>query len=228
MLMSRFRDKVGRGIKTTETMVGVSGSFRRNALVLTAGTLTAQALPLLLYPIFTRIYEPAAFGVFATISLFSMIAALLASGAYESAVLIAPSRRVSAQIVGYALMRSSIVLAVILAAVLLAGDAVLRLGVDRAVHRWLPLVPFVAAAGVVYNCYSEWCVRHQYFGELSRLRIWQTSAIAVARLILGVTTPLINGFVLGDAVGKAASAIRSGAMLWSRDRPYFLIHTMPT
>lgn len=207
-------------------MVGGAGSFRRNALVLTTGTLTAQALPLVLYPVFTRMYAPAEFGVFATVSLFATIAAIIASGAYEQAILIARSRRVAAHLAAYALLRSTIVLTALLVLLIPLGGVVERVGVDRAVVPWLPIVPLVAAAVVAYNCYSEWCVRNQYFAELSRVRIWQTSSIAAARLGLGMLVPSINGFVAGDVLGKVASAGRCGVMLWARDRPYFHIHTM--
>jgi O-antigen/teichoic acid export membrane protein len=106
------------------------------------------------------------------------------------------------------------------------GGMMVRLGLDPAVLPWLPVVPIIAAAATVYSCYSEWCVRNRYFSELSRVRIWQTSAIAAARLGLGVLTPAINGFIAGDALGKAASVARCGVMLWRRDRPYLLIHTV--
>ena len=207
-------------------MVGGEGSFRRNALVLTGGTLTAQVLPLALYPIFTRIYAPAEFGVFATLSLFATIAAILASGTYEQAILIARSRREAAHIVAYSLLRSTLVLTVLLALSVPIGDVMGRVGVDPAVVSWLPAIPLAAAALVVYSCYSEWCVRSQYFGELSRVRIWQTSGIAAARLGMGMLVPAINGFVAGDVLGKVASAGRCGVMLWTRDRPYFHIHTV--
>lgn len=222
-----LRDGIAQRIRSASAIVGPAGSFRRNALVLTTGTFTAQALPLILYPVFTRIYEPAEFGVFATISLFTTVAAIVASGAYETAILIAPSRRIAAHLVAYALLRSMVVLLALLLLTVAAGPFILaRMGVDAAVFPWLAVVPFIAAATVAYNCYSEWSVRHRHFGDLSRLRIWQTSAIALARLGFGVLTPSINGFVAGDAVGKAAAAARTGAMLWRRNRPYFHIHTL--
>jgi len=205
---------------------GEKGSFRRNTLVLTLGTLAAQALPLALYPVFTRIYDPEEFGVFATLSLFATIAALMASGAYEHAILIAQTRRMAAHIIAYALLRSSIVLVALLGLVLPFGTLLKRIGVDSAVVAWLPTIPLAAAALVVYALYSEWCVRSRYFGELSHARIWQTSAIAVCRLGLGLLWPAANGFVAGDVVGKVSSAGRCGAMLWSRDRAYFHIHTL--
>lgn len=207
-------------------MLGVEGSFRRNALVLTAGTFTAQVMPLVLYPVFTRIYTPEQFGVFATVSFFVTIAAMLATGAYEQTILIARSRHVAAHIVAYSLWRSTIVLAVLLVLSLPLGDVLVRMGMDGAVVPWLPIVPVIAAAAVIYNCYSEWCVRNRYFGDLSRLRIWQTSSIAAARLGLGILVPSVNGFILGDLLGKAASASRSGVMLWIHDRPYLHIHTV--
>jgi O-antigen/teichoic acid export membrane protein len=207
-------------------VIGNAGSFRRNALVLTGGTLVAQGLPLILYPVFTRMYVPAEFGVFATVSLLASVAAILASGTYEQAILIARSRRVAAHVAAYALYRSAIVLAVLLVSSIPVAAVSLRLGVDAAVVRWLPAVPLVAAALVLYNGYTEWCVRSRFFGELSRVRIWQTSAIAAARLALGALAPAINGFVAGDVVGKLVSAGRCGRMLRKRDAPYLYIHTL--
>jgi O-antigen/teichoic acid export membrane protein len=215
-----------RGLGIPLTLVGRAGSFRRNALVLTGGTFAAQALPLLLYPVFTRLYSPVEFGVFATISMFGTIAAILASGGYEHTILIARSRRVAAHLAAYSLLRSSVLLGTLMLMILPLPGVLPRLGVDPAIAPWVPIVPLIAAAAVIYNCYSEWCVRSQYFGELSKVRIWQTSVIQVARLALGVLTPAINGFVAGDALGKAASGVRCGQMLWRRDRPYLLIHSV--
>lgn len=210
-------------------VLGRAGSFRRNALLLTGGTLTAQVLPLVLYPVFTRMYSPAQFGIFATVSFYATVAALLASGGYEQAILIARSRREAAHVAVYSLLRSAILLAAlyvpVLLLVILDGTAA-GLGLDAAVVRWLPIVPVVAAALVVYSCYSEWCVRNQYFVELSSLRIWQTSAIAAARLGIGLLASSINGFVAGDATGKVVSAVRSLWMVRARDRPYLHIHTV--
>jgi O-antigen/teichoic acid export membrane protein len=207
-------------------VAGAEGSFRRNALVLTAGTFTAQALPLLLYPIFTRMFSPVDFGVYATISLLGTIAAILGTGAYEHAILIAGSRRVAAHLAAYSIMRSLAALAILLPVILLLGGVPVRWGLDRAAVPWLPLVPLLAAAVVIYSCYSEWCVRSRYFGELSRVRIWQTSAIAASRLGLGLFIPGLNGIVAGDAIGKGISAGRCAAMFWKRDRAYLHIHTL--
>ncbi|MHB1163468.1 MAG: lipopolysaccharide biosynthesis protein [Minisyncoccota bacterium] len=219
--------KEAAGIRgSARAMLGGAGSFRRDALVLTGGTFAAQALPLLLYPVFTRIYAPADFGVFATISLCATVASLLGSGAFEHAILIARTRRQAAHVAAWALTRSVLVLIGLLAVIVPLGDWAARRGaVDVAVVPWLVLVPLIAAGQVVSNCYGEWCVRNEQFADLSKLRIWQTSSIAAARLGFGLALPSINGVVAGDAVGKTASAFRSAAMVWSRDRPYLHIHT---
>jgi O-antigen/teichoic acid export membrane protein len=170
-------------------------------------------------------FAPSDFGVFATLSLFVTLAALLASGTYESAILIAPSRRIAAQLGAYAIVRSSVLLLALTITVLPLTPVLARLGLDPAVAPWMPVVGLAAAATVAYNCYAEWCVRNQYFSELSRLRIWQTSAIAASRLAFGLALPGANGFVAGDVVGKVASTLRSGLAFWRRDRAYLLIHT---
>lgn len=200
--------------------------------MLTSGTLLAQALPLLLYPVFTRLYQPEQFGIFATLSLFATVAALLASGTYETAVLIARSRREASHLIAYLLARSGAVLAALflVAVVLRWGLPPERvaawLHLDTAVVLWLPSVPLAAAGIVLYAAYAEWCVRSRYFTELSKARIWQTSAIALGRLALAFLTPQINGFVAGDVAGKASSALRCARTAWRLDRAYVFIHTL--
>jgi O-antigen/teichoic acid export membrane protein len=227
-MVAKQRGRTGRKARNAaRTVIGAEGSFRRNTVVLTAGTFTAQALPLVLYPVFTRMYTPVDFGVYATISLLATLLAILATGAYEHTILIARSRRAAAHIAAYSLVRSIGVIALLFGPLFLFGHLLVRWGLDATVLTWLPLVPAIALAVVVYGCYSEWCVRSRYFGELSRVRIWQASAIAASRLGLGAVLPAFNGYVAGDVLGKVVSAARCGAMFWRNDRPYLHIHTLP-
>lgn len=185
----------------------------------------AQVLPLALYPVFTRMFSPEQFGVFATVSLLATLAALLASGLYEGTILIAPSRRVAAHLVGYTLARSGLGLGVLWVVILLILPLGGRLGVDPAIGAWLPAVPPLAASLVVFTVYSEWCVRNSRFGELAAVRVWQASAVAIGRLAAGTLLPMANGLLAGDLVGKAFSSARCAWASWKLDRPYLFVQT---
>ena len=62
--------------------------FSRNVVTLMTGTTIAQAIPIAISPILTRIYTPEDFGVFAVYLSILTIVAVVATGKYELAIML--------------------------------------------------------------------------------------------------------------------------------------------
>jgi len=62
--------------------------FSRNVLTLMTGTTIAQAIPIAISPILTRIYTPKDFGVFVLYMLIASVVAVIATGSYEHAIML--------------------------------------------------------------------------------------------------------------------------------------------
>jgi O-antigen/teichoic acid export membrane protein len=62
--------------------------FSRNVLTLMTGTTIAQAIPIAISPILTRIYTPEDFGMFALFMAIISIFSVIATGRYEQAILV--------------------------------------------------------------------------------------------------------------------------------------------
>ena len=62
--------------------------FSRNVLTLMTGTTIAQAIPIAISPILTRIYTPEDFGVFALYMSIVSIISVVATGGYEMALML--------------------------------------------------------------------------------------------------------------------------------------------
>ncbi len=62
--------------------------FSRNVLTLMTGTTIAQAIPIAISPILTRIYTPEDFGVFALYMSVASLLSTLATGRYELAIML--------------------------------------------------------------------------------------------------------------------------------------------
>ena len=74
--------------------------FTKNTMVLIAGTVVAQAIPLLLHPFLRRIYSAEDFGAMAVfLSLFSMIT-IVAAFRYESTIVLPKNDNEAANILG--------------------------------------------------------------------------------------------------------------------------------
>lgn len=70
------------------TKLKPKSEFSRNVLTLMTGTTIAQAIPIAISPILTRIYTPEDFGVFALYMAIASIVAVVATGRYEMAIML--------------------------------------------------------------------------------------------------------------------------------------------
>lgn len=199
-----------------------SSDFGRNTVTLTFGTVIAQILPILFYPIFGRIYTPEEFGLFATVSAIVPIITILASGMYESAILISDSKQEAANIVGLILIRSVMVVFLTFIIFLFFPNQLNSLLNEPNLSKWLFVIPFAAFFAVIYNTFNEWCVTNKYFTVLSWNKILNTSAISAGKLGFGLYKVFGNGLIIGDIVGKALS---TGSFIYRAlklDKEYFL------
>lgn len=74
--------------------------FTKQVLTLATGTAAAQALTILAAPLLTRLYRPEDYGVFALFGAVVGLAALLASGKYDHAVLFPKEDAAATALVG--------------------------------------------------------------------------------------------------------------------------------
>ena len=73
--------------------------FSRNVMILMSGSILAQAIPLIVAPILTRLYTPEEFGVYALFFSIVSILTIVATARYEMAIMLPKSNRTSMSIV---------------------------------------------------------------------------------------------------------------------------------
>ena len=181
---------------------GPEAEFARSAGLVIFGTFIAQAMPLLFYPIFTRIFSPSDFGTFAIISMISTPLSILASGVYEQAFLVTKSRQGTLHLFLYIILRSLVVLLLVSIFLLALREEIANVFSDPALYMALLFVPFISLGQVIYNCTSEWLVHGKAFKELAINRIIHGGLLSFAKLGFGFTAILNGGLVLGEALGR--------------------------
>ncbi len=197
-------------------------SFAKNALILTVGTVIAQALPFLFYPILGRLYTPLQFGLLTTILAIIPFCTIIATGAYENAILIADSEQEAATLIMMIIRRSLIVSALLGVCFYLFTEPLIELLNEPLLREWIIVPSFAAFATVIYICFNEWSVRKKYFVRLSINKIINTSSIAISKLLAGIFSITSNGLVFGDIFGKALTAIACIYRIIRLDGPVFL------
>jgi O-antigen/teichoic acid export membrane protein len=206
------------------------GGLLRATLTLLAGGAAAQALPLLLGPLLTRLFTPAQFGLYHLFAAVTTNVAVVACARFEFALPLAQDDREADAL-------RALCLRILLAVVLLSAVGALGWWASGAGAwvAWLPLA--VAAAGAV-SLATMWATRAQAFQALATARVLQYGGAAVAQAAAGWAGAGVTGLVAAPivAVVLATLCLRlpwrlrapSGPAwrtLWQRYREFPLLNT---
>lgn len=181
--------------------------FAGNAALLSGASLAGQLITLAVYPVLTRLYSPEAFGVAASVYFLYSVLSVVASGMGESAVLVASSSLRAIAVARWVVQRAIAVLSfslIILVGMVIAG---FFNSVDPALRSVLPLAPLLAGVSVLFSVLSEYAVRERLFRGLASARFVQSSSIVAFRTLIGLSSQLSGGLVLGEVLGKLVSVL---------------------
>ena len=168
----------------------------RATLTLLAGGALAQAVPLLLGPLLTRLYAPEEFGIYHLFAAVAANLAVVACARYEFAL---PLEQASER----AAALRALCLWILLAATLLSA---LGAGVWAAAEHalwplWLPLA--VATAGVVSLATLN-ATRAQRYRSLAAARVAQYGGAAAGQLVAGAAGAGVAGLIAAPIVAALA------------------------
>lgn len=201
--------------------------FVRNVAIMMGGTMIAQAIPILISPLLTRLYTPEELGVFAVYFSLTMFLSVIATGRYDLAIMLPANRNK-----GIALTLLSMALSIVTALaftilVAFAGGWMAR-GMDApTMLPWLWLVGPATVLMASYVSLTYWLNRHGRYGVMSRNRIMQSGLLATAQLGMGAV-PGPVGLILGHFIAQLvttatifrdfwASVCKRSFRMWRRD-----------
>ena len=178
--------------------------FSRNVLTLMTGTIVAQAIPIAISPILTRLYTPEDFGTFALYMSLSSILTVIATGRYELAIMLPTKDSDAIHImILSALITGGISILCLLIVFFFNTDITNLLG-NESISNWLYLLPFSIFISGLYTNLNYWNNRKKAFKRLALNRVWQSGTTATANLAMGWSN-LHNGLILGSFFGQFAA-----------------------
>lgn len=193
-------------------------SYARNVLTLMTGTSLAQAIPIAISPILTRLYSPEEFGRFALCMAVAMIASVLVSGRYELAILLPRHDRDALHIAALAIALSIIISTILLGFVIFYADSIASLLGDTTLAPWLYWVPASTLLLGVYQSLNYWSNRKAQYKRLAISRTVQSGSAALGQLGCGYAGTGAVGLVAGQVAGQVLATGVLARLIWQEDR----------
>lgn len=180
-----------------------SSGLARPALGLVASGVAAQALPLLLGPLLTRLFTPAQFGQFTVFATVAASIGVVACARYDFALPMAAGEADARDLMALCLrvLGLTTVLAVLPAALLFAAG--------QGSH-WL-LLPAAVASYAAVQLLVLWATRAERLHHVSASRVTQYGGASVLQAAGGIMQGGVWALVLGPVVAAMAAAL-----LWLR------------
>jgi len=180
-------------------------SYARNVITLMTGTSIAQAIPIAVSPILTRLYSPQEFGTFALYMAVISIVSVLVTGRYELAILLPKQDRDAINIVALAIGLSFAISAVLFVLVALFNGPMARLLGAPDFVQWLYWVPASTLLLGVYQTLNYWTNRRGQYRRLAVSRTVQSGTASVVQLGGGSIKASALGLIGGQMIGQVLS-----------------------
>lgn len=176
--------------------------FAKNVLTLMTGTTIAQAIPIAVTPILTRIYTPEDFGIFALFLAITAITGAIANAQYEKAIVLPEKDEDALSLLSLSVIISTIFSVLLLVLVLLFKNKFALSFGDEKIGGWLFLVPISTFLIGLFNALSFFNIRKKKFKNVSTSLVTKSTSLTLTQTLLGsiISSPL--GLILGQIVSN--------------------------
>lgn len=182
----------------------MKSDYGRNIITIMTGTSIAQAIPIAISPILTRIYTPEDFGLFAVYMAIASIIGVAASGRYELAIMLPKKDEDAYHIVCLSFLITLTLSLFLLVIVFFTNDYIVEKIGRPDISKWLYLIPFSVFVTGLYNSFNYWSNRNKHYRTIAINRTIQSSTTNITQLVVGYLSSL-NGLVLGALLGQMSA-----------------------
>ncbi len=172
------------------------------------GTTIAQAIPIAISPILTRIYTPEDFGLFALFLAITNIIGSVANGRYELAIMLPEKDEDAINTAALGFIISSILSILILISVILFNEFFVNLIGNEEIGFWLYFVPITVFLLGLWNVLNYYNNRKKNYKDLRNAHIIRSIVLASTHLIIGFMKSGVTGLISGEIFSKLSANSR--------------------
>jgi len=189
-------------------------AYSRNVITLMTGTGLAQAMPIAISPILTRMYKPEDFGIFAMIMAIVYISSVVVTGRYELAIMLPKNDRDAFNLLALALGLTCVVSIFLFVLIFLLNTQIaFLLGIPQLAD-WLFWIPASTLLTGIYSSLNYWSNRKSNYRRLAISRVIQAFSTSLPQLALGFLKASSAGLLSGQLIGQIAASLMLGRLIY--------------
>jgi O-antigen/teichoic acid export membrane protein len=166
------------------------------------GTTIAQAIPIAISPILTRIYTPEDFGVFALFIAVTAIFGTIANGRYELAIMLPKKDEDAINIFALGFIITTFISLLLLILVLIFQDKIVDILKNEDIRVWLYFVPIAVFFAGLYNILNYFNNRKKQYKDLAKATILKSIVLAIVQLSIGFIKQGATGLISGTIISQ--------------------------
>jgi O-antigen/teichoic acid export membrane protein len=180
-------------------------SFNKNILTLVTGNAIAFIIPIILYPVISRIFSPADYALFGLFASIYGVLEIASAGRYDFAVVLPKKNDEAINVVGSGLFFASLYsILTFLLVVFFRTWASIKLK-NPFLADWLFLLPPALFLTSISKLGNGWLIRQKQFKAASINKASQKISEISAQMAFGFSH-IGNGLIIGDIIGRLFNA----------------------
>lgn len=182
--------------------------FSKNVLTLMTGTTIAQAIPIAITPILTRIYTPEDFGLLALFVSITAVLGAIANGRYELAIMLPEKDEDAINIAALGLLIAICFSVVIFLLVFFLNAEIVNVLNSPDISLWLYFIPFVVFMTGFFNILNYLNIRKKLYKDIAKANVFKSIGMASVQLGIGFIKAGVTGLISGQIVAQLISIYR--------------------
>lgn len=185
----------------------LQNEFWKNVATLASGTAIAQALPILVFPIITRMYSKEAVGFYFVYAAVCLILQIVASMQYQIAIILAKNKTESNNAFELSLLVVLAISILTFFGVYISFNYVAQFVKQIAYVNWLFALPVSTFFLGIFKVANYYLNREKDFKIIATAKVVKTSIFVVLQLLLGLFGHLISGLIISLLISQFVSAM---------------------
>ena len=182
--------------------------FGRNLLTLMTGTIVAQAIPIAISPILTRIYSPEDFGLLALFLAILSLFSVAVNARYESAVMLPKKDEDAINIFALGIIINSTISLTLFIIIVLFNDSITNMLGNSNISVWLYFIPLTLFFTGLFNILNTYNNRQKHYRDIADATILKSMVMAVVQVGVGLVKSGASGLISGQILSQFFANMR--------------------